>query len=48
MRRIADPRATMVSDQSMRHVDPLVDFPEHNRFLQTVVPFLRGIVASSH
>lgn len=36
--------ATFASDQAMGHVDPLVDFPERNRFLQTVVPFLRGIV----
>jgi len=23
------------------------DFPEHNRFVQTVVPFLRGIVSDA-
>jgi hypothetical protein len=39
-------RATLVSDQQMGHVDPLIDFPGHNRFLDTVVPFLRGIVSA--
>jgi len=39
--------ATLASDQAMGHVDPLLDFPEHNRFVQTVVPFLRGIVSGA-
>lgn len=33
----------LVSDESMGHLDPLGDVPEHNTFIQTVVPFLREI-----
>jgi hypothetical protein len=33
----------LVSDESMGHLDPLGDVPEHNTFIETVVPFLRGI-----
>lgn len=40
-------RATFASDQAMGHVDPLVDVPEHNRFLKTVVPFLQGVVGGT-
>jgi hypothetical protein len=40
--------ATLVSDPAMGHVDPLVDVPAHNRFLLTVVPFLRRVVTSAH
>jgi len=32
------------SDQAMGHLDPLEDFPGHNRFFETVVPFLRALV----
>jgi hypothetical protein len=28
----------------MKHYDPLMSLPRHNRFLHTVVPFLRGVV----
>jgi len=33
----------LVSDESMGHLDPLGDVPGHNTFIETVVPFLRGI-----
>jgi hypothetical protein len=31
----------------MGHVDPLLDVPAQNTFIQTVVPFLQGIVRSA-
>jgi hypothetical protein len=40
-------RVTFASDQAMGHVDPLLDFPDENRFVQTVVPFLRHIVTGT-
>ncbi|MEX1218602.1 MAG: hypothetical protein WEA11_08805, partial [Acidimicrobiales bacterium] len=33
------------SDQNMGHFDPLVDDPANNKFIQEVVPWLRGITA---
>jgi len=33
----------LVSDESMGHLDPLGDFPDHNSFITSVVPFLRQI-----
>jgi hypothetical protein len=38
--RIADP--TVVDDRRASHLDPLVAAPRRNRFLRTVVPFLRS------
>lgn len=35
----------LYQDPRMGHFDPLVDFPAHNRFIQTVVPWLRDLVA---
>jgi hypothetical protein len=35
----------LYEDQQMGHFDPLEDFPSHNRFIQTVVPWLRDLVA---
>jgi pimeloyl-ACP methyl ester carboxylesterase len=35
----------LAGDQAMGHVDPLVDVPERNYFVTTVVPFLRAIVS---
>src|SRR5437764_12169840 len=32
-------------DVKMGHFDPLEDLPAHNRFVQTVVPWLRALVA---
>jgi hypothetical protein len=36
--------STLVKDEAMGHLDPLLDFPDENKFIQTVVPFLNGIV----
>ena len=33
----------LVSDESMGHLDPLGDVPEHNSFITSVVPFLHYI-----
>ena len=35
----------LYQDLQMGHFDPLEDFPAHNKFVQTVVPWLRDIVA---
>jgi hypothetical protein len=35
----------LYQDTRMGHFDPLEDFPAHNRFIQTVVPWLRDLVA---
>jgi hypothetical protein len=35
----------LYQDLQMGHFDPLEDFPAHNRFVQTVVPWLRDLVA---
>jgi len=35
----------LYQDLQMGHFDPLEDFPAHNRFIQTVVPWLRDLVA---
>jgi hypothetical protein len=35
----------LYQDMQMGHFDPLEDFPAHNRFIQTVVPWLRALVA---
>jgi hypothetical protein len=43
LRHTQVPRHVFASDQDMGHFDPLEDVPEHNRFIQTVVPFLRSI-----
>ena len=40
--RISDYR--LVRADRMKHYDPLMSLPRHNRFLHTVVPFLRGVV----
>jgi hypothetical protein len=37
------PRATIVSDPEASHLDPLSGTPRRNRFLHTVVPFLRRL-----
>jgi hypothetical protein len=34
----------LYQDPSMGHLDPLEDFPARNRFIQTVVPWLRDLV----
>ena len=36
-------RATYVADPLQSHIDPLSALPSRNRFLQTVVPFLKSI-----
>ena len=41
-------RSRLVSDLEMGHLDPLLDFPAQNKFIQTVVPFLQGIVRTAH
>lgn len=35
---------TLVDASNMRHYDPLMDAPERNRFVKTVVPFLERII----
>jgi hypothetical protein len=35
----------LYQDLQMGHFDPLEDFPAHNRFIQTVVPWLSDLVA---
>jgi pimeloyl-ACP methyl ester carboxylesterase len=40
--RIRDYR--LVHAENMKHYDPLISRPRHNRFLKTVAPFLRRIV----
>jgi hypothetical protein len=35
----------LYQDLQMGHFDPLEDFPAHNRFIATVVPWLRDLVA---
>jgi hypothetical protein len=37
------PRARIVADPSASHLDPLAAAPARNRFLKTVVPFLRRV-----
>jgi hypothetical protein len=37
-------RFTLAADEQMGHLDPLLDNPSRNKFVKTVVPFLRGIV----
>lgn len=37
-------RHRLVNAEKMKHYDPLMSLPKHNRFLSTVVPFLRGVV----
>jgi pimeloyl-ACP methyl ester carboxylesterase len=34
-------RHELVNDPKAEHLDPLVDYPKRNRFLKTVVPFLK-------
>ena len=42
--RMSDiPRSRVIADPKASHVDPLVAAPARNRFLHTVVPFLRRI-----
>jgi len=36
-------RSRIVDDQTTAHLDPLVAAPRTNRFLKTVVPFLRPL-----
>jgi pimeloyl-ACP methyl ester carboxylesterase len=35
---------TLVNEPKADHSDPLVDYPKHNKFLKTVVPFLRDTI----
>ena len=37
-------RSVVVDDRTAAHLDPLVAAPRTNRFLKTVVPFLRDVV----
>ena len=37
------PRAKLVADHGQSHLDPLFAAPSKNRFLQTVVPFLKSL-----
>jgi hypothetical protein len=37
------PRTKLVADHGMSHLDPLLAAPAKNRFLQTVVPFLKSL-----
>ena len=43
--QIEDP--TLVDASNMRHYDPLMDVPEKNRFVKTVVPFLERAIRRS-
>jgi hypothetical protein len=36
-----------VTDDSMSHLDPLYDRPDHNKFLQTLVKFLQETAATA-
>jgi hypothetical protein len=36
-------RATYVADPLQSHLDPLTALPSRNRFLKTVVPFLKRL-----
>jgi hypothetical protein len=46
IRRSRVTRYRLVSDPAMGHFDPLMDVPGRNKFVQTVVPFLRRITAA--
>jgi len=37
------PRSTVVDDRAASHLDPLSAAPGTNRFLKTVVPFLKRV-----
>jgi hypothetical protein len=37
------PTPTLAGDHDMGHLDPLMDLPEHNRFITTVTPFLQRL-----
>jgi hypothetical protein len=37
------PRSTLVADHGQSHLDPLFAAPSKNRFLETVVPFLKSL-----
>jgi hypothetical protein len=37
------PHARIVDDRHTSHLDPLSAAPRHNRFLKTVVPFIKRI-----
>jgi len=43
VRKSKVPRHEVVSEPDAGHLDPLLDDPAQNRFLETVVPFLRGL-----
>jgi hypothetical protein len=43
VRRSRIPRSRVVSDPRASHLDPLAAAPDRNRFLHTVVPFLRRL-----
>ena len=43
VRRSKVPRATYVDDPGAGHLDPLTAAPARNRFLKTVVPFLKSL-----
>jgi hypothetical protein len=38
----------LVNDPDADHTDPLVDYPRRNRFLKTVVPFLKDAMRRAH
>jgi hypothetical protein len=38
----------LVDDPEADHTDPLVDYPKRNRFLKTVVPFLKDTMRRAH
>jgi hypothetical protein len=40
-------RYKLVDDSKADHVDPLVDYPRRNRFLKTVVPFLKSTMSGA-
>jgi pimeloyl-ACP methyl ester carboxylesterase len=40
-------RYKLVDDAKADHLDPLVDYPRRNRFLKTVVPFLKSTMRSA-
>jgi pimeloyl-ACP methyl ester carboxylesterase len=41
-------RATLVADHDMSHLDPLTAAPDRNMFLETILPFLRDLLAKGH
>ena len=41
-------RYKLIDDPDADHTDPLVDYPKRNRFLKTVVPFLKDTMRRAH